>query len=264
MNLIDTHAHLTWECFKEDLDQVVDRAATSGVETVINIGADLESSYEAAKFECPEIKCYSTVGLHPDESLKLLTDVSIQQNIGELEKIYHCHPDKVVAVGECGLDYFAEGLGNLGKLKEYQKELFKAQISLAKKINLPLIIHCREAWEDLPWDDLKSLPVVFHYFTGPQDIAQRILELGFYLSFSCVVTYPKNEALREIIKTTPLDKILAETDSPFSPPQIKRGQRNEPANVSEVVKTITKVKNLSFEEVAQKTFENAIKLFNLE
>lgn len=283
--LIDTHAHLGWESFKEDFEEVIDRASLAGVQTIINIGADLQSSHDAAKLECSKVKCYSTIGLHPDEILKLSTDVSIQQNIVELEKIYHTYPDKVIAVGECGLDYFLGEIGEirdiremnslpelklgvssscLKTIKERQIKLFQAQISLAKKLNLPLIVHCRDAWEGIPWNELQNLPVVFHYFTGSLKDAQKIIENGFFLSFSCVVTYPKNEALREILKVTPLDKILTETDSPFSPPQTKRGQRNEPANVVEVVKVIAQVKNLPFEEVAQKTYENANKLFNLE
>lgn len=264
--LIDTHAHLTWDSFKEDLDQVIDRAAFAGVNTIINIGADLPSSQDAAKLQCSKVKCYSTIGLHPDESFRVFKDVSIQEITRELEKMYLSNPGKIVAVGECGLDYFQKGLGGFGQLEELkkaQKELFQAQINLAKKLKLPLIVHCRNAWEDIPWKELAELSVVFHYFTGSKDIAQKIIAQGFYLSFSCVVTYPKNGTLREIIKITPTDKILTETDSPFSPPQDKRGQRNEPENIVEVVKVAADAKNLSFEQAAQAIYENTLKFFNI-
>lgn len=259
--MIDTHVHLTWPDFKPDLDKVIKNAVDAGISTVINIGADLESSRQAVDLNCAPLIFYSSIGLHPEDSLKLITDESIHKSIQELEDIYHKHPNKVVAVGECGLEYFPTP--PTPEQKNLQQKLFSEQINLAKKIHLPLIIHCRDAWEDIFLPELTDLPVVFHYFTGQMEQAQKILDLGFYLSFSCVVTYPKNEWLREIIKITPLDKMFAETDSPFSPPQGKRGQRNEPANVVEVVKTIAQVKGLSEEEVATMVEKNARKFFNL-
>lgn len=256
MNLIDTHAHLTWDSFKPDLQEVIDRAKKAGITSIINVGADLKSSNEAAKLKCLEIKCYSTIGLHPDEYLN--------QNINELEQIYNAHPDKVVAVGECGLDYFKRDGQITDKEKAAQKALFQAQINLAKKLSLPLIIHCRDAWQDIFDFNFTGISGVFHSFTSNSEDAKKALNLGFYLSFSCIVTYPKNEYLREIIKTFPLDKILIETDCPFLPPQSLRGKRNEPANVVEVVKVIAQLKNLSYEEITQTTFQNAKKLFKLK
>lgn len=267
MNLIDTHAHLTWDSFKPDLDSVIQRALDVGVKTVINIGADLESSKKAVKLDCGSLKCFSSIGLHPHESSNLVNDVSIHQGIKKLEQIYRTHSKRAVAVGECGLDYHFGGPDftfttlSQDQMKVLQKKLFIAQINLAKKLNLPLIIHCRDAWENIFLPELKNTQGVFHSFTGSKDQAQKVLNLGYYLGFTCIITYPKNESLRQIIKEIPLERILTETDCPFLPPQKIRGQRNEPANVTAVVKTISEIKNLSFEEVAKITYQNASYLF---
>lgn len=269
--LIDTHAHLTWDSYKTDLDQVIQRSLDAGVKTVINIGADLKSSQEAAKLDCAPLTSYFTVGLHPHEVSHFHPrggSTEINNYLSKLEEIYHLYPQKVVAIGECGLDYHFEGNPDfsptnlsLSELKALQLKLFQAQIELAKKMNLPLIIHCRDSWQDIFLPGLKGTRGVFHSFTGDQKQAQQVLDFGFYLGFTCVVTYPKNDYLRQIIKTTPLDRILTETDCPFLPPQNKRGQRNEPANVVGVVKTIAQIKNLTLEQVARVTTDNAKQLF---
>ncbi|RJP47740.1 MAG: TatD family deoxyribonuclease [Armatimonadetes bacterium] len=268
--LIDTHAHLTWDSFKPDLNQVVQRAKETGVKTIINIGADIESSKQAADLECGEISCYSSVGLHPHESSRMTSTESIQQYIEDLEKIYQTNPEKIVAVGECGLDFFFEGnidftpsSLSVDEMKKLQIKLFVTQINLSKKLNLPLIVHSREAWEDIFVPELQGMNGVFHSFTGTEIEARKILDLGFYLGFTCIITYPKNEHLRQIIKNTPLDKILTETDCPYLPPQTQRGQRNEPANIVEIIKTIAEVKGISFNKVDEATYTNARQLFGI-
>jgi len=267
--LIDTHAHLTWDSFEKDLPQVAQRTSDAGVKIVINIGADLESSQKAAEINCDPLQSFSSIGLHPHETSELANDVSIHQDIEELEKMYQNHSNRVVAVGECGLDYhfgrpgFTSTTLSQNQMKVLQKKLFIAQINLAKKLKLPLIIHCREAWDDIFIPELTDTGGVFHSFTGTKEQAKKVLDLGFYLGFTCIITYPKNEYLRQIIKNIPLEKILTETDCPFLPPQNMRGQRNEPANVYEVIKTIAEVKNLTFKEVSHTVFQNASKLFNL-
>lgn len=274
MNLIDTHAHLYWDKFRPDLEAVIKRAKEAGVEYVINIGTDVTTSSTAAELENPEVKFYSTIGIHPEEALRFASfaqgkpafSESIHQNIEELEKIYQSNPQKVVGIGECGLDFAFNPNFNSTPLSDIekgrQKELFSAQIALAKKLNLPVIIHCRDAWDQIFLPELSGTRGVFHHFSSTQKDAQKALDLGYYLSFSCVVTYPKNQLLREIIKNTPLSKILTETDCPFLPPQTMRGQRNEPANVVEVVKVIAEVKGLSYEKVAKTTLQNAQTLFS--
>lgn len=244
--LIDTHAHLYYDSFKQDLDEVIQRAKDQNVHTIINIGTDIKTSKEALSLESFQIRLYSTIGIHPE---------SIHDNVKELEKIYQTNPQKIVAVGECGLDYSGE------THKGLQKALFLAQIELAKKLNLPLIIHCRDAWEDIFLPELDGTTGVFHSFTGSPEIAKKVLEMGYYIGLTCPVTYPKNDYLRQVIKESPLEKLLTETDCPFLPPQSIRGQRNEPANVTEVIKVIAEVRDLSFEEAAKATYQNAQKLF---
>lgn len=287
-NLIDTHAHLTWDSFEPDLDQVIERALRTGIKTVINVGADLESSKQALRLAQGKpfgetqgkqlgITFYSTIGAHPEVLRQAQdeqsTSESIRGYVEKLEEVYRINPGKVIAVGECGLDYHQEGLGGLGgleKIKELQMRLFRAQIALAKKLNLPLIIHCRpstnsgpSAWNDIFLPELQGTTGVFHSFTGSPTEANKALNLGYYLGFNCIVTYPKNEQLRQIIKDAPLEKLLTETDCPFLPPQSMRGSRNEPANVAEVIKVIAQVKGLPEEEVAEITLKNAGHLFRL-
>jgi TatD DNase family protein len=250
------------------------------VETVVNIGADLESSQQAADLECQQIQCYSTIGLHPHESSRLTDETSIHQQVENLEQIYHSHLQKIVGVGEIGLDYHFEGNEDYTPssltqkdLIQLQKKLFLTQIELARKLNLPIVIHSREGrstdsgsstWEDIFVPELKNTRGVFHSFTGNLEQAQKVLNLGYYLGFTCVVTYPKNDSLRQVIAAVPLERILTETDCPFLPPQTMRGQRNEPANVIEVAKTIAAVKGISLETVAEVTTQNARHLFKID
>lgn len=257
--LIDTHAHLYYDQFTPDFKEVIQRAKDANLKTIINIGADFESSKKSVNLESDQIKLYSSIGAHPHEVSKPSDSESIHPNItGELEEIYHSHTGKVVAVGECGLDYYSEK-----QQKVLQKKLFIEQIALAKKLGLPLIIHCRDAWDDIFLPELVGATGVFHSFTATEVEAKKALDLGYYLGFSCIVTYPKNEHLRQILKWAPLDRILTETDCPFLPPQSQRGKRNEPVNVTEVIEVIAQEKNLSKEEVASAVWENAVKLFHL-
>jgi TatD DNase family protein len=267
--IIDTHAHLTWDSFKPDFKEVLNRANKASVKTIINVGPDVKRWQEVINLDCHPLISYSAIGLHPHEALKLRSDVSIHDHIEKLELLCTKYPEKIIAVGECGLDYHFAGIDYFPseisekEQKQLQKKLFVVQIELAKKLHLPLIIHCRDSWEDIFLPELHGTRGVFHSFTGNQDQARQVLNLDYYLGFTCIVTYPKNEHLREIIKSTPINRILTETDCPFLPPQTKRGQRSEPADVREVIETISEMKNLSFEEVSEITSENAKKLFNL-
>lgn len=268
--LIDTHAHLYWPDYKRDFASVIQKAFDIGVKTVINIGTDIKTSEIAAKLDCSPIQSFSTIGIHPHKSSLLTSDESIHNSMKRLEDIYHSLSSKIIAIGECGLDYhFQNNIDHIpsslseNQLIALQKKLFQAQISLAKKLSLPIIIHCRDSWEDIFMDDLKGTSGVFHHFSSSVEDAKKALNLGYYLSFSCVVTYPKNESLRQIIKDTSLDRILTETDCPFLPPQSRRGQRNEPANIIEVVKVIAQAKSLSEQEVVSQVWQNAQKLFHL-
>ena len=267
--LIDTHAHLFWESYKQDYQEVIDRAIETGLSIIINVGTDPETSKEAVELKSDKIKFLSSIGIHPHEYTKYTSDsdVSIQQDIERVEKIYQANISKVIGVGECGLDYFFENNPDfissslsIDQIKVIQKKLFLAQIKLSKKLNLPLLIHCREAWSDI-FENLQGTKGLFHTFSGSFKDAKRALALGYFLSFSAIITYPKNDYLREIIKNTPLDKILTETDCPFLPPQSKRGQRNEPETIKEIVELIAGLKEISFEQTANQISQNAKKLF---
>lgn len=268
--LIDTHAHLFWESFQQDFDDVIDRAIQAGLSTIINVGVDLETSQLSVNLKSDKIQFYSSIGIHPTDTqiFNCYSDESIHNYIKEVGDIYLKNISKVIAVGECGLDYNFRDFASfnphaIDQLKQLQKKLFKSQIELSKKLDLPLLIHCRDAWSDI-FNNLQDTKGLFHTFTGSMADAKKALDLGYYLSFSGIITYPKNEYLREIVKNTPLDRILTETDCPFLPPQGKRGQRNEPANIKEIVQLIAEEKELSFAAVADQVFQNATKLFDFQ
>ncbi len=306
--LIDTHAHLYWESFKEDFVAVIQRAIQAGVTTVINVGVDVEKSKIAlnqvkeqlAKFE--GFKAYSTIGIHPHEALKYGTHVSIRKDIVELEKLYQSKPDhpfdsaqgKIVAVGECGLDFFFQNNPGyippsltVNQVKDLQRQLFQAQIDLAKKLNLPLIVHCRDdrskevgggsstssppakTSSSSAWDEVLEMvgthPAILHCYSGLDQTTQKVLPSpNLLVSFAGNLTYPKNEYLREAVKILPLDRICLETDSPFLAPQSKRGQRNEPASVKEIAELVAEIKGISLEKVAEQTTKNVKQLLKID
>lgn len=281
--LIDTHAHLFWDSYKPDLDQVIQRSLVAGVTTIINVGVDVEKSEIAAKLESDQIEFYSTIGIHPHEALrhtqgKLASTESIHQDIDKLEEIYLKNPSKVVAVGECGLDFLFESNPDfipsslsLNQVKSLQRKLFQAQIDLAKKLNLPLIVHCRDdrsknpqnsqAWEEVI-EMTKDWYGIYHCYSGLQSTTHN-LPPNFLISFAGNLTYPKNDYLREAAKILPLEKICLETDSPFLSPQSKRGERNEPSSVLEIAQLVAEIKGVSLEEVAHQTFTNVKSLLKL-
>jgi TatD DNase family protein len=284
--LIDTHAHLYWDVYNDDLDEVIQRSIEAGVNTVINVGVDVEKSQMALKqveselSKFPGFSAYSTIGIHPHESRKYASDlpagrqgVSIHQDIERLEQIYQSNISRCIAVGECGLDYYfgeieiATGSSNpRNDEKELQRKLFQAQIDLAKKLNLPLIVHCRDDRSKDPnnseaWDEVLEMvgnhPTILHCYSGLPHTTNYILQTtNLFVSFAATITYPKNEYLRDAAKILPLEKILLETDCPFLPPQSKRGQRNEPANILEIAQLIADLKNISLEQLQSQTSNN--------
>lgn len=266
MNLVDTHAHLYWDSFKQDFDQMIQRCLDASVTTIINVGVDVEKSAIAAKLKSDKVKFYSTIGIHPHESNKYNSSVSIHDDIEKLEQIYQPVPNKVVAVGECGLDYVEVDK----QTKQLQRQLFQAQIDLAKKLNLPLIVHCRDDRSNNPenteaWDEVLEMTQdhfgIYHCYSGLLSTTYKILNTNFLISLSATITYPKNEYLRQAVKTLPMERIVLETDCPFLPPQSKRGQRNEPANILEIAQLVADLKGISLEAVAHQTTANVAKLF---
>ncbi|MBI3485600.1 TatD family hydrolase [Candidatus Daviesbacteria bacterium] len=285
--LTDTHAHLFWESFEKDFDEMIQRTIEAGVTTIINVGTDLDSSRQAllqvqnelANF--PKLTTYSSIGIHPHDAIKFIDEPEkqITDAVNKLENIYHLDPKKVVAVGECGLDFIfvsnpdfipasikAKAIKNskldIEKIKDLQKMLLKAQVDLAKKLNLPLLIHTREAWDEI-FDLVTDHYGLFHCYSGDVATTQKVLRTNFLISFAATISYPKNESLRQIAKNLPLDRFVLETDCPFLPPQSKRGTRNEPNTVLEIGGLIAELKGTSLKEVACATSHNAKKLFKL-
>lgn len=268
--LVDTHAHLYWESYKDDLDQIVQHALNNQVSEIINVGVDANLSEVAAKLKSPnpKVKFYSSVGIHPEEALQL-SPLAQDRSLAVLEQIYRKNPEKVVAVGECGLDF----LDASPEVKKLQRQLLAAQINLAKKLNLPLVIHCRDDRSQNPqngqcWDEILQMTQgwrgVYHCYSGLAQHTQHIIQsTDFFISFAANITYPKNGYLQAAAKITPLEKILLETDSPFLAPQSKRGQRNEPANVLEVARAIAQLKGISLPKVIHQTTLNAHKIYGL-
>lgn len=282
--LIDTHAHLYWDSYKEDLDEVIQRSLSAGVSIIINSGVDVEKSKEALRqirqdlSKYPNLSFYATIGIHPHEAVKYTSLEAIQKDIAELEQLYLSNKTKVAGIGECGLDYlfYTSDLHpdqNLTprQTKSLQIQLFQAQIDLAKKLNLPLVVHCRDDRSQNPeaseaWDTVLKMvgthPTVLHCYSGLSHTTDYILQTTHLtVSFAANITYPKNEYLREAAKILPLDRVILETDSPFLSPQGKRGQRNEPAFVKEIAETIAGIKGVSLEKIARQTTINAKQIF---
>lgn len=226
--LIDSHAHIT--------EQV------EGVDYVINIGTDLEDSQKAINLAQKYKNIYATVGIHPEFAGKNI-DWEIFEKLTQ--------QPKVVGIGECGLDYH-NGYDPL------QKPLFEKQLEIARKYNLPLTIHIRDAWEEIKKIDLSKNRGVFHCYSGPMEIPDN-----FFVSFAGNLTFKNAKDLQETAKKIPLDKIILETDSPYLSPEPFRGQQNRPANVKIIAEKIAELKSIPFEEVAKITSQNAIKLYSL-
>jgi len=251
--LIDTHCHLDFPEFDSDRDEVIKRAKEQSVDYIINIGSSLKGSQKAVELAQKYESIYATVGIHPHEADKFdkKEEDSIRALAGE---------EKVVAIGETGLDYYK----NYSKAQN-QKLLFTALISLAKDFNLPLVIHTRQAEDDTLNILKEAIPIkaVVHCFSGDGNFLKKCLDLGFLISFTCNITYKKAENLRDLVRIVPLDRLMLETDAPFLSPEGFRGKRNDPAQVKLLAEEIAGIKEISLDEVAEATTKNAREFFNL-
>lgn len=262
MKLIDSHAHLDFEDFHKDFDAVLKRASESGVEKIINIGADFERSKASVILAENFPNIFATVGVHPDEASNI--DISYAKE--ELERLVKSSR-RVVGVGECGLDYYRT---NDKHLIAKQNELFKAQLEIAREHLLPVVIHIRNGEDNQAYKDaigiIKEVEYyngVIHCFTlGPEE-AKEFVDLGFHVGFTGIITYKNSDVIQAAAREIPIERILIETDCPFLSPQAFRGQRNEPAFVIEIAKKIAELRGLKVEEVATKTSDNTEKLFNI-
>jgi len=250
--LTDTHCHLHLRQFDTDRDEVVARAEANEVTKIIEVGLDLESNRKAITLATRYQQIYAAVGVHPHEAGKATQET--WENLRSLAS-----HTRVVAIGETGLDYYRHRSPH-----EKQKEALKRHLSLARELKKPVILHDREAHDDLlaiVEGHGEGLTGVFHCFSGDLKMAEKCLKMGFYISIAGPVTYRRAHRLRELARTLPLEKLLLETDSPFLSPH--RG-RNEPANVRVVAQKIADVRGVSWEKVARTTTENATRLFRLE
>lgn len=253
MKLIDTHTHLSSEEFSGNREEILTRAFEV-CDYLIDIGSGTSpNAFEKAKALAeshPAI--YFTAGIHPHDAERLGENEKILQ---EIERLMN-HP-KCVAVGECGLDYFYKHSSS-----EKQIQTFKWHIDLAKKYNLPLMIHTRDAEEDTKrlLGDYDG-PAVFHCFTGSQELASFGIAKNFYISFSGIVTFKNADALRSVFLSSPMKNILVETDSPYLAPVPMRGKTNESSFIQHTAKFLATLKNLSFESFAEETSQNALSLF---
>ncbi|MCX8045842.1 MAG: TatD family hydrolase [Anoxybacillus gonensis] len=253
--LFDTHAHLNATQFSEDVEQVIERARAEGVSHIVVVGFDrptIQRAMELAE-EYPFI--YAAVGWHPVDAIHM-TD----EDLVMIERLA-AHP-KVVALGEMGLDYYWDQ-----SPKDVQKEVFRKQIRLAKKVKLPIIIHNRDATADivdiLREECAEEVGGVMHCFSGSIEVARQCIDMNFYISFGGPVTFKNAKKPKEVAKEIPLDRLLIETDCPYLTPHPFRGKRNEPSYVKYIAEAIAELKGLSFEEVAQKTSDNAKRLFGI-
>jgi TatD DNase family protein len=253
--LFDTHAHLNAEQFDEDLEIVIERAKEEGVSNMVIVGFDRQTISRAMELVEQYDFLYASVGWHPVDAIDMTEDDLVW--IEELTS----HP-KVVALGEMGLDYYWDK-----SPKEIQKEVLRKQIRLAKKVKLPVIIHNREATADildiLKEEEAAEVGGIMHCFSGSVEVAKECVNMNFFISLGGPVTFKNARKPKEVAEVIPLENLLIETDCPYLAPHPFRGKRNEPAYVKLVAQQIAELKGLTYEEVAQKTTENAKKLFGI-
>ena len=251
--ITDTHAHLFWKSFEDDREAVLERARAAGIARMVIVGTDLPSSRQAFELCAQEPDLYPTAGIHPHDA-----EGVTQEQRAEIEAL--CRRPECVGVGETGLDYFKQF-----SPREDQLENFYWHLELARTLDQPVVVHCRDAFEDTARviGAFAGVRGVMHCYTYGPDELGPFLDAGFYISFSGVVTYPKNDANRAAAREVPEDRLLVETDCPFLAPQARRGKRNEPSLVRHVLETVASERGASFDTLARTTSENAARLFGL-
>jgi TatD DNase family protein len=260
--MIDSHAHIDFKEFDKDREEVIARYFDGGGEKLINVGCDLQSSKRSCELAKKYENIFASAGIHPHDA-----DAVNEHSLKKIEEIADHY--KVIAIGEIGLDYFR----NLSP-QEIQIEAFRLQLELADNHNMPVILHCRDGYNDM-LDILKSYKTsnwrgVIHCFCASWPIAKEFLDLGFHIGFTGIVTYYKDKMefngepeIYKVLKNTPLDQMLIETDCPYLSPVPHRGERNEPLFVKSVAEKIANVRKTDFEKIEKATSENAKKLFGI-
>ena len=255
LDLFDTHAHLHFPEFDADRDAMLDRARAAGVRRMLTIGTEPESSRAAVALASREADVWATVGIHPHDAAG-----ADSVALGEIERL--AAEPRVVAVGEIGLDYFR----NLSP-REDQQRAFRALLGLARRIGKPVVIHCRDAHEDvlriLAEERVTDVRGIMHCFSGDVAIARRCLDLGLLISLAGPVTYPNARALPEVARFVPADRLVVETDCPFLPPQGYRGKRNEPAYLAITATRVAELRGEPVESMVARMTANACALFGI-
>ena len=256
--IIDTHAHIDMDAFDDDRNEVIKRAKDNGVDYILNVGCDIESSMRSMELAEQHNFIYGTAGVHPHDVKSIDS-----QTYDHLRRLL-AHP-KMIALGEIGLDFYKNY-----SPPDQQKEHLRKQVKLSRELKKPIIVHCRDANEDavailsdyFPKDP-SARSGIFHCFSGNQELADRALEMGFYISFSGSVTFKKSEELRAIAKTIPADRLFVETDCPFLAPTPNRGKRNEPSYVIHTAQLIADVRGLDIKDIQRTTTLNFFELFGI-
>jgi len=274
--IIDSHSHIQFPAYDEDRAEVITRAREAGVK-MLAIGTQISTSQDGIKVaeEYPEDVLGATAGFHPGhlstdkyiDTSEFRADIKEKFDAGLLRQV--AESKRVLAIGECGLDYFRLPHDDkmAAGIKIRQTEVFSEQIKIAHELKKPLVIHCRHAFSDLidmlvtSRYLLTTMPGVIHFFSGTEEDARRLLDLGFYMSFGGVITFARD--YEEVIKFVPLDRILLETDAPYVAPVPYRGRKNEPAYAVKIAEKVAELKNVSYEKVAFATLTNTKTLFRI-
>jgi TatD DNase family protein len=254
INLIDTHAHLQWPAFDKDREQVIERALAAGLSKIVSVGYDLIASREAFMIAKNNKGIYAVVGVHPHNA-KAMSPTTLD-SLRELAQ-----DPKVVAIGEIGLDYYRDL-----SPRARQREAFEQQIQLANELQLPIVVHDREAHADvlelLRRSD-KEAKGILHCFSGDLSMANEVIEMGYLISIAGPVTYPNARRLHELVQHLPDESIVLETDCPFLPPQSRRGERNEPLFVLETAHKVAELRGMQLDDLVELTSRNARGVFRI-
>lgn len=252
--IFDSHAHYDSKMFNEDRDVVIDKIRNAGVSRVMNCAVNLKSCRDTLKLVSEHDFFYGALGVHPHDSGDLKNGIDFLGDLIESNK-------KIVAVGEIGLDYYYDFSD-----REVQKDIFRKQLALAKDLNLPVIIHDRDAHSDTLniLKEFKGIKGVLHCYSGSVEFAKEVLKLDYYLGFAGVITFKNAKKSLEVLEQAPIDKILVETDCPYLTPVPNRGKRNDSSYLIHTLNVMANTVNKSYNEICQLTFENASRLFNIE
>ena len=249
----ESHAHYDDKRFNEDRDELLKSLQQNGIDYVINIGADMKSSQMSVALAKKYDFIYTAVGVHPHDAASVTeADIETLRNL--------CNEKKVVAIGEIGLDYYYEY-----SPKEVQRDCFKHQLQLAEELDKPVVIHSRDAAQEC-FSMIEASKIrrgVVHCYSGSVEMAKEYVKLGYYLGIGGVITFDKTKKLAEVVENIPMEHILIETDSPYLAPVPNRGNRNDSHNLLHIAKKISEIKQIPLETVAEVSFQNAVKLFQI-